>query len=158
MIYNAFAATVDDFDQRRDENLPVTTEFDELILPPDIEGSQVLSPSSDGGMLMPTSTIVYNATSAPVTSLYIYEVSSSDVITKSFLAGDDYIIKASPTVPSEMGKTNHVISTSWINSIHSLKIPLTMDRWCLQRWFHWFHHWSSRFQWQLSLRVRWTFC
>ncbi len=91
--------------QRLDDDVPFTTEFDELVLEPDLQSSQEVSPSATtDGMLIPTSTIVYNATSDPVTSLYIYEVSSSDVVTRSFLAGDDYIIKASPTVPSEMGK------------------------------------------------------
>jgi hypothetical protein len=34
-----------------------------------------------------------------VTSLYIYEISSSELVTRSFLAGDDYIIKTSPVFP-----------------------------------------------------------
>ena len=66
------------------------------IDPPEIHGS--IDPS--GVMLAPTSLIVYNF-SDPVTSLYIYEMSSSDLITRSFLAGDDYVIKTSPTMPRE---------------------------------------------------------
>lgn len=62
--------------------------------PPEIHGS--IDPSQVMG-LSPTSLIVYNF-SDPVTSLYIYEMSSSDLITRSFLAGDDYIIQTSPTV------------------------------------------------------------
>jgi hypothetical protein len=55
----------------------------------------------DGSMISPTSTlhnvptsiIVYNVTgsdlidASPVTSLYIYELSSSELVTRSFLAG-----------------------------------------------------------------------
>lgn len=54
--------------------------------------------------LGPTSLIVYNF-SDPVTSLYIYEMSSSDLITRSFLAGDEYVIKTSPVMTHhDMGK------------------------------------------------------
>ena len=68
--------------------------------PPDIHGS--IDPSAV--FLGPTSLIVYNF-SDPVTSLYIYEISSSDLITRSFLAGDDYVIKTSPVMTHhEMGK------------------------------------------------------
>ena len=68
--------------------------------PPDIHGS--IDPSAV--FLGPTSLIVYNF-SDPVTSLYIYEISSSDLITRSFLAGDDYVIKTSPIMTHhEMGK------------------------------------------------------
>ena len=69
--------------------------------PPDIHGSIDPSAVFLGG---PTSLIVYNF-SDPVTSLYIYEISSSDLITRSFLAGDDYVIKTSPIMTHhEMGK------------------------------------------------------
>lgn len=45
----------------------------------------------------PTSTIVYNGTDLPpATSVFIYEPSSTDITTKSFLAGDDFIITTSP--------------------------------------------------------------
>ena len=71
------------------------------IDPPDIHGS--IDPS--GVFMGPTSLIVYNF-SDPVTSLYIYEMSSSDLITRSFLAGDDYVIKTSPIMTHhEMGKS-----------------------------------------------------
>lgn len=84
-------------DDRADPLIPLELERD----PPDIEGS--IDPSKVG-VMAPTSLIVYNF-SDPVTSLYIYEISSSDLITRSFLAGDEYIIKTSPTMPSdEMGK------------------------------------------------------
>ena len=36
-----------------------------------------------------------------MTSLYIYEMSSSEVVTRSFLAGDDYIIRTSPVFPGD---------------------------------------------------------
>ena len=61
---------------------------------PDLHGSIEPSPTD---ITAPTSTIVYNGTD-PVTSLYIYEYSSSELVTRSFLAGDDYIIKTSPTI------------------------------------------------------------
>ena len=69
---------------------------------PDLHGS--IDPSPTDNLSAPTSTIVYNGTD-PVTSLYIYEYSSSELVTRSFLAGDDYIIKTSPTIPTdEMGR------------------------------------------------------
>ncbi|XP_059087709.1 protein eyes shut-like [Tigriopus californicus] len=50
----------------------------------------------------PTSTIVYNATNVPpATSVFIYEPSSSEISTKSFLAGDDFIIATSPGYEKE---------------------------------------------------------
>ena len=68
---------------------------------PDLHGSIEPSPTD---ITAPTSTIVYNGTD-PVTSLYIYEYSSSELVTRSFLAGDDYIIKTSPTIQTdEMGR------------------------------------------------------
>ena len=71
---------------------------------PDLHGSIEPSPTD---ITAPTSTIVYNGTD-PVTSLYIYEYSSSELVTRSFLAGDDYIIKTSPTINTdEMGKCNY---------------------------------------------------
>ena len=80
--------------------LPIPLELG--IDPPDIQGSIDPSKVVD---LTPTSLIVYNF-SDPVTSLFIYEVSSSDLVTMSFLAGDDYVIKTSPTIPAdEMGKS-----------------------------------------------------
>ena len=42
---------------------------------------------------------------SPVTSLYIYEMSSSELITRSFLAGDDFIIKTSPVFPDDVTPT-----------------------------------------------------
>ena len=79
-------------DDRLDDKGPYGLEVD----PPSLDGS--IDPSNV--IMAPTSTIVYNF-SEPVTSLYIYEISSSDLITRSFLAGDDYIIRTSPTLPSE---------------------------------------------------------
>lgn len=64
----------------------------------ELEGS--IDPSMP--VLTPTSTIVYNMSDLPVTSLYIYEISSSDLVTRSFLAGDDYIIRTSPTLSEDM--------------------------------------------------------
>ena len=55
---------------------------------------------------VPTSLIVYNVTgstdidASPVTSLYIYEMSSSELVTRSFLAGEDFIIRTSPGLNS----------------------------------------------------------
>jgi len=37
-----------------------------------------------------------------VTSLYIYEMSSSELVTRSFLAGDDFIIRTSPVFPADV--------------------------------------------------------
>ena len=93
--------------------LPVPLELE--IDPPDIEGS--IDPSKVD-LIGPTSLIVYNF-SDPVTSLFIYEVSSSDLVTMSFLAGDDYVIKTSPTIPSEdMGK----------NSLHNASFDTFQDK------------------------------
>ena len=93
--------------------LPVPLELE--IDPPDIEGS--IDPSKVD-LIGPTSLIVYNF-SDPVTSLFIYEVSSSDLVTMSFLAGDDYVIKTSPTIPAEdMGK----------NSIHNASFDTFQDK------------------------------
>ena len=72
---------------------------DDYTLKPDLESSMI---DTTGKATMtsvsgetPTSTIVYNITQSddamisvsPVTSLYIYEMSSSELITRSFLAG-----------------------------------------------------------------------
>lgn len=73
---------------------------------PDLDSS--INPSQTIPIGTPTSTIVYNA-SDPVTSLYIYEYSSNELITRSFLAGDEYIINYSPTVSPEMGKIAFII-------------------------------------------------
>ena len=71
-----------------------TTETSEVDGVPQLDGS--INPTPAGSL--PTSTIVYNMTDHPVTSLFIYEISSSELITKSLLAGDDFTIIASPTV------------------------------------------------------------
>ena len=39
----------------------------------------------------------------PVTSLFIYEISSSELITKSLLAGDEFTIITSPTIAADEG-------------------------------------------------------
>ena len=72
-----------------------------LSLDDSTEMTTTAEPELDGSMISPTSTlhnvptsiIVYNVTgsglinASPVTSLYIYELSSSELVTRSFLAG-----------------------------------------------------------------------
>ena len=76
-----------------------TTEGSEVDGAPEIEGS--IAPTPVGGL--PTSTIVYNMTDKPVTSLFIYEISSSELITKSLLAGEEFTIIQSPTFGGDQG-------------------------------------------------------
>ena len=76
-----------------------TTEISEVDGPPQLDGS--INPTPVGNL--PTSTIVYNMTDKPVTSLFIYEISSSELITKSLLAGDEFTIITSPTFGGDQG-------------------------------------------------------
>jgi hypothetical protein len=97
----------DELTNRLDSEVSFPPEADELILEPEIHSS-LIYPTAAGGIL-PTSTIVYNF-SDPVTSVYIYEVSSSDLVTRSFLAGNDYVIKTSPLImEDDMGKTIKIV-------------------------------------------------
>ena len=66
---------------------------------------------------VPTSTIVYND-SNPVTSLYIYEYSSNELITRSFLAGDEFSIYYSPTAPPDMGNLQRLLLEGLLSIIN----------------------------------------
>ena len=71
-----------------------TESIDTVDGAPELDGSII---PTQVALEIPTSTIVYNMTDKPVTSLFIYEISSSELITRSLLAGEEFIIQTSPT-------------------------------------------------------------
>ncbi|XP_040572701.1 protein eyes shut [Lepeophtheirus salmonis] len=86
-----------------------TPESTEDALLTTIESSKTLNSQASSEEVFPTSTMVYSITNSdgimisPVTSLYIYEKSSSELITKSFLAGDEYVIHTTPILAGKTG-------------------------------------------------------
>ena len=69
-----------------------TESIDTVDGTPELDGSII---PTQVALEIPTSTIVYNMTDKPVTSLFIYEISSSELITRSLLAGEEFIIQTS---------------------------------------------------------------
>ena len=103
-------------------------------VPPEIDSS-IINPTAFSEIAgAPTSTIVYNMTEedgldvSPVTSLYIYEISSSELVTRSFLADDGFIIQTSPTIDDYDSVTPTEASADIINPdvTQEIFIPVTV--------------------------------